>query len=326
MRLLAGLGHGVGQLGGAVSTAGHALVHGHPRPGPLGDLPDDGVLAGVVGREGVDRHDGADAEAAQDRQVLEQVRGPGAHVLGVLGQQLLGQGLAGHDPVASGVGLQRPDGDHEDRGVRGQPGDPALDVDEALGTHVRSESGLGDDVVGVLQGGVVGEDRGVAGGDVAEGPGVDQGGDPFEGLHQVRVDHVGQQSRQRAVGLQVLGGHGRAVPGGGHDDAGQPGLQIRQIRGQGEDDHDLAGRGDVEAALAGDPVLALPQADDDVAQGAVVDVQDAPPRDAALVDVQGVAVVQMVVQQRREHVVRGGDGVEVPGQVQVELVRSRWPR
>ena len=42
-------------------------------------------------------------------------------------------------------------------------------------------------------------------------------------------------------------------------------------------------------------------------------------RDAADVDVEGVAVVHVVVDQRGEQVVRGGDGREVAGEVQVDV-------
>ena len=54
-----------------------------------------------------------------------------------------------------------------------------------------------------------------------------------------------------------------------------------------------------------------------MAQGPVVDVQDPGPGDGALVDVELIAVVQVVVDHRRQEVVGGGDGVEVAGQVQV---------
>ena len=54
-----------------------------------------------------------------------------------------------------------------------------------------------------------------------------------------------------------------------------------------------------------------------MAQGTVVDVQDPGPGDGALVDVELIAVVQVVVDHRRQEVVGGGDGMEVAGQVQV---------
>ena len=54
-----------------------------------------------------------------------------------------------------------------------------------------------------------------------------------------------------------------------------------------------------------------------MAQGPIIDVQNPGPGDGALVDVELIAVVQVVVDHRRQEVVGGGDGVEVAGQVQV---------
>ena len=62
-----------------------------------------------------------------------------------------------------------------------------------------------------------------------------------------------------------------------------------------------------------------PRLDDHVAQRAVVHVEHARPEHAAGVDAQRVAPVDMVVEHRGEQVVRRGDGVEVAGEMQVDL-------
>ncbi len=59
---------------------------------------------------------------------------------------------------------------------------------------------------------------------------------------------------------------------------------------------------------------------DDLAQRAVVHVHDAAPGDAAGVDAEFVAPVDVVVDHRRQQVVRRGDGVEVAGEVQVDVL------
>ena len=63
-----------------------------------------------------------------------------------------------------------------------------------------------------------------------------------------------------------------------------------------------------------------PSEHDDLAQRPVVHVHDAPPGDAAGVDALLVAPVDVVVDQRREQVVRRGDGVEVAGEMQVHVL------
>ena len=57
-----------------------------------------------------------------------------------------------------------------------------------------------------------------------------------------------------------------------------------------------------------------------MAQGAVVDVQDARPGDRPLIDAQSIAVVEVVVDEGRQQVVGGGDGVEISRQVQIHAL------
>ena len=118
--------------------------------------------------------------------------------------------------------------------------------------------------------------------------------------------------------VEVLRGHRPTGVREPHDDAPQALAQVGQRAGQREHHHHLAGRGDVETGLARNAVDPRPEPLDDAAQGPVVDVEDPPPRDAADVEVQRVAVVQVVVEHGREQVVGGGHGVEVTGEVQVQ--------
>jgi hypothetical protein len=62
------------------------------------------------------------------------------------------------------------------------------------------------------------------------------------------------------------------------------------------------------------------EADDRVAQLAVVDVERPGPRDRLRIDVQCVAVEDRRVQRGGEQVVRGGDRVEVAVEVEVDLL------
>ena len=73
-------------------------------------------------------------------------------------------------------------------------------------------------------------------------------------------------------------------------------------------------------ASRGKPLATPPSEHDDLAQRAVVHVHDAAPDDAARVDVELVAPVDVVVDHRRQQVVRRGDGVEVAGEVEVDVL------
>ena len=141
----------------------------------------------------------------------------------------------------------------------------------------------------------------------------------LEGLHQVRRQRVLQQHRHRAVGLQVARGDRLPVAGVADDDVAEALLQVGERGGEAEDRHHLGGHHDVEAVLAREAVGASAEPHDDVAQRAVVHVEHALPLDAAQVDAELVAVVDVVVEQRRQQVVGEPDGVEVAGEVQVDV-------
>ena len=170
-------------------------------------------------------------------------------------------------------------GDEHGRARREAPR-PAHDVAELLEAQVAREPRLGHDVVGELQRHPVLDDRVVRVRDVAERPGVDQRRLSLERLHQVRLERVLHDH-----------GHRAGRPGGPRRSPGSPprssATTIRPSRArrscevarQREHRHDLGRRGDDELVLARDAVDPAAQADDRVAQFAVVHVQRPRPRD-----------------------------------------------
>ena len=125
-----------------------------------------------------------------------------------------------------------------------------------------------------------------------------------------------------AGGTDLTGGHRLAVVGVGADDARQPLLQVGDAGGQAEDGHHFAGHGDIKTVLAGGAVHLAAQAVHDEAQLAVVHIHAALPGDAAGVDVQRVALLDAVVDHGGQQVVGGADGVQVPGEVQVDVLHG----
>ena len=83
---------------------------------------------------------------------LRRLGSPASTSSGLSSSMLRRKRLAGSDDVAPRVGLQRADRGDDDRDIRAQPADPALDVEEALGAHVGAEARLGDDVVAAAHG------------------------------------------------------------------------------------------------------------------------------------------------------------------------------
>ena len=99
-------------------------------------------------------------------------------------------------------------------------------------------------------------------------------------------------------------------------------LEIVDVRGKTEDCHDLGGNGDVEAVLARKPVGDSAQRVDDGTKRPVVHVDDAAPRHAALVDAVRVAPVDMIVDHCRQQVVGDADGVEVAGEMEIDVLHG----
>jgi len=177
-----------------------------------------------------------------------------------------------------------------------------------------------DDDVGPGQRDAVGDDAVVSVRDVAERTTVDERRPALHGLHEVRLDRVLQQHGHRTGHLEVLGGDDGAIVTGGQHDPAESGSEILEVGGEGEDRHDLGRDRDDEAGLAGVAVLPGAQADHDLAQRAVADVEHPWPHHRPGVDPELVAVVDVVVDEGRRQVMRRPDGVHIAGQVEVEVL------
>ena len=201
-----------------------------------------------------------------------------------------------------------------------QPREAAFDVEELLRTQIGAEARLGHAVVAERHGHARGHDGVAAMRDVGERAAVHERRRALERLHQVGLERVLQQRAHRALGMQIVRGDGFVVVGVADDDAPQALLEIGDGGCQAEDGHDLGRHRDVEAVLARHAVRLAAQAVDDVAQLAIVHVDDTLPGNLAHVDAEFVAVVDMRVEERREQVVRRADGVEVAGEVEVDVL------
>ena len=303
-------GDDVGQVdrpGGPVGEPG-AGSHRDPVAGAPGGQQVDLVLRVV--REQVERDHGGQAVGADAEQVPLELRQSGPQCCQV-GPTDLGQRRA---PVQS-QRLQRRDQDD-------RPGPDARraagDVEELLAAEVEAEPALGDDVGAGGQGHPRGDHRVGAVGDVGERPAVHQDRPPVRGLGEVGHEGVAQQGGHGRRRPDVVGGDGEVRAGPPDHDPPEPGLEVGQVAGQAQGGHDLARGGDLEAGLPRDPVQRATQAQHDVAQEPVVHVDGARPGDPSGVQRCLLAELQAVVDQRREQVVRRGDGVQVAGEVQVD--------
>ena len=159
-------------------------------------------------------------------------------------------------------------------------------------------------------------------GDVGERSAMDQCRPTLQRLDQIGQQRVLEEERHGPVGLQVGGGDRLLVAGQAHDDPPQAPFEVGPPGGQTKDGHDFTTRHDHEVVFPGRPATDPAQAKHYVAQGPVVHVHRAGPADAPLVEAERVAMMDVAVEHGREEVVGRGDGVEVTGEVQVDLLHG----
>ena len=277
-------------------------LHPHAAQGRV----DHGNLGIGVRGETVEGDDHRQAEALHVLHMAQQIDHATLHRLGVFPAQI------GLGDIA--VHLQRPHRAHHHRTARLQPAHPAFDVEEFLAAQIGPEARFRDNDIGQFHRRAGGDQRIAAMGDIGERPAMHQGRRALQRLHQIGLQGGLQQHRHRAIGLQIGRRHRLALPRLRHHDAPQTGLQIGQIGGEAEHRHHFGGNRDIKPILAHRPIGAA-HAGDDGPQRTVIHVHHPLPGDLARVDTQRVAVMQMVVDQRREQVMRAGDGVEIAGEM-----------
>ena len=218
------------------------------------------------------------------------------------------------------VHLHGAHGRDDDGSRRLQTGLAAFDVEELFGAEVGAEAGFGHHIVGELQRGRGGDHRIAAMRDVGERAAMHEGRIVLQRLHEIGLHGVLEQHRHGAVGLEVASIDRRLVAAVGDDDVAQPLLQVLEVVGEAKDRHHLRRHRDVEAGLTRIAVGDAAQRADDLAQRPVVHVHDAAPDDAARVDAEFVAPIDVVVDQGRKQIVGSGDRVEVTGEMQVHVL------
>ena len=221
--------------------------------------------------------------------------------------------------IRAAVKFQGANGRNDHDGGRPQTGLAALDVDELLRAQIGAEARLGHHVIGEFQCRGGREHRIAAVRDIGKRPAVDEGRIVFQCLHQVGLQGLLEQNRHRPLSLEIARVNGRKVAAVADDDVAEAFLQVDEALGKTKDRHDFGGDDDVEAVLARKAVAGTAESDRDLAQRAVIHVDDALPRDASHVESQLIAVINVIVDERGEQVVREPDRAEIAGEVQIDV-------
>ena len=164
-------------------------------------------------------------------------------------------------------------------------------------------------------------------GDIRERTAMHQARLALESLNQVWLDCVFEQDGHRACGPEVLGGHRTlSVVAVTNRNPAKPPAQVLEIAGDRGDGHHFRCGRDVEPGLARIPVGPSAQADGDLPQRAVIDVDRTPPRDAERVQVMTVAVQDGGIEHGRQQVVGRSNRVDVAREVQIQVLHRHHLR
>ena len=156
-------------------------------------------------------------------------------------------------------------------------------------------------------------------GDVGERTAVDQSRCVFDGLDQVRFDGILHEDGHSPFDAELAGRDQIAVQVIGYGDVAHAFLEVHEVTGQAEGCHDFRCDSNHEVVFPRETADFAAHADDDVAQGPVVHVHDALPDDAAHVDAQGIALVDVIIDGCGQEVVGSRNGMHVAGKMQVDV-------
>ena len=135
------------------------------------------------------------------------------------------------------------------------------------------------------------------------------------GEHEIRTPK-GLRIGNRSV---VDGKNMLQIKRGGCEDYISAESLVGEVTGQAEGCHDFRCDSDHEVVFPRETADFAAHADDDVAQGPVVHVHDALPDDAAHVDAQGIALVDVIIDGCGQEVVGSRNGMHVAGKMQVDV-------
>ena len=135
------------------------------------------------------------------------------------------------------------------------------------------------------------------------------------------MNGVAHQNLHGADGFQRCGTDRFPFVSETDDDAGHAFAQIHEIFRQAKDGHDFRRRRDVEPVAPRNAVQSAAQSDDNVAQGTLIQINDAAQHDAAGVNAKFVAVLKMIVHHRREQIIGFLNGIHVADEMQIDVLR-----
>ena len=143
-------------------------------------------------------------------------------------------------------------------------------------------------------------------------------------LDQVRLNSIFEQCGHSPLCVNVTDGNRLAIVGVGNNHSAQALFKVIDARSKAEYSHDLGGNGNIKAVLSWHAVCNATKAVNNVSKLAIIHVNAALPHNTTWINVETVALLDMVIQHGCAEVVCSANSVEVSGKVKVDVFHRNY--
>ena len=221
---------------------------------------------------------------------------------------------------ASAVHLERANRRNEHDRRRCQLAKAAFDIQKFLRTEIGAEARFRDDIIRQVKRRLRREHRIASVRDIRKRSAMYESRYVLQRLHQIRFQCVFHERRHRARRVQIARRDRFIFIRIRDDDPRQPRLEIRDVLCQAQNRHDFRRHRNLETVLARHAVHRPAEPDDDMTKRAVIHIQHATPDDTTRIDTERVSLLQMIVQHRREKIVRRRHRMDIPREMQIDIL------
>ena len=143
-------------------------------------------------------------------------------------------------------------------------------------------------------------------------------------LDQVRLNSIFEERCHSALCVDIADGNRLAVIGVGNNHSTQALFKVFDARSKAKYGHDLGSDRDIKAVLSWHAISNAAKSVNNISELAIIHVNTAFPHHAAWINVETVALLDMVIQHGCAEVVCSANSVEVSGKVKVDVFHRNY--
>ena len=199
----------------------------------------------------------------------------------------------------------------------------AFDIVEFLRTEVGAETSLCDCVVAIGHSHLSSNHRVATVCNIGKRTAVHKCRSVFEGLHKVRIKRIFEQHSDGASHAEVVYSERLILKSITEQNLANTAAQILEIGSKAHYRHYFRRWSDVESALRRHTIHPFAESGHHIAQRAVVHVEHTLPKHLLESEPCVAVLIDIVVEQRRDHIVSRCDGMEVASEVQIDVLHRQ---